>query len=238
MKFESLDRRYKEKRKQISQKYGKQEMWSIIDHWPLYCGISNLGRYMAIAELFKESLNIPGHIAEFGSWKGSNLLFIAKLLKIYDPHGCKEVYCFDSFEGLETFTKEDKESQKIRNAYKGNFTTLEEIIALYDLTDDINICKGVIQDTLPELIKDNPAIRFSFIYCDTDLYEPTSIIVDKLHKHLSKGGLFIFDEWNDSRWPGEGIAVNRFLEEFGDSYHVRHVKYARQPTLILEKIKC
>ena len=73
MKFRNIDKRYLEERKKLSAKWGKREIWSVIDHWPLYCGIANLARFMAIAGIFKEVVKIPGHIAEFGSWRGANI---------------------------------------------------------------------------------------------------------------------------------------------------------------------
>ena len=79
----------------------------MIDSWPLYVGIGNLSRFMAIADLLKGTLNVPGHVVEFGSWRVANRMLLAKLLRIYDPMGCKLIHCFESFEGLETFSNED-----------------------------------------------------------------------------------------------------------------------------------
>lgn len=56
---------------------------------------------MAIADILRETLDVPGHVAEFGSWRGANLMLITKLPRIYDPHGSKQVHCFESFAGLE-----------------------------------------------------------------------------------------------------------------------------------------
>jgi len=68
-----------------------------------------LTRSIAISDLLRSTLNVPGHIAEFGSWRGANLVFLAKLLRIFDPMGSKLVHCFESFEGLDKFSKEDNE---------------------------------------------------------------------------------------------------------------------------------
>jgi len=52
-----------------------------------------------------------------------------------------------------------------------------------------------------------------------------------------KGGIFVFDEWNDETWPGEGVAANEFLKEFGSYYHIEQLKNARYPSMVLRKIK-
>jgi len=238
MKFAAKDKHYLDRRRTYSEKTGPQEMWSIVDHWPLYAGTANIGRFLAISDLLRSTLTVPGHVAEFGSWRGANLLFMTKLLNVFDPHGSKVVHCFDSFEGLTTFAAEDgAEADASRGSYAGSFDELLEMIALYELQDDIVLHKGLIQDTLPPVLSENEGLTFSFIYCDTDLFEPTKIILKSLHNRLAKGGLFVFDQWNDSRWPGEGVAANEFMVEYGEFYETRHVAHARPPTMVLKRIR-
>lgn len=92
MKFAKEDARYLSERKVLSDKFGSSELWDTIDHWPLFCGIGNLSRYLAISDLLRSTLTVPGHVAEFGSWRGANLLLLTKLLKIFDPLGSKVVH--------------------------------------------------------------------------------------------------------------------------------------------------
>lgn len=233
MKFETADKRYLENRKLFSDNLGNRELWSIMDQWPLYVGIGNLSRYIAIYELLKSTLDVPGHIAEFGSWKGANLMFMAKLMHILDSYGCKQVHCFESFEGLQTFTEQDKDGIFNMSIYQGNYDDLKELIEIYELQDGIVVHMGNILETLPIVLK-NEALNFSFVYCDTDLYKPTITILDNVHSRLSKGGLFVFDEWNYDKWPGESIAVREFLDKH-DNYEMIHVRNARQPSLVLRK---
>jgi hypothetical protein len=245
MKFQTADNRYLEARRELSAKYGERELWSVIDQWPLYAGIGNLSRFLAIAELVKESLSVPGHIAEFGSWKGGNLIFMAKLLRIFDPHGPKVVHGFDSFEGLTEFAAQDDLERTaggqyaglFQGGYKGAYSELQEIIRLYEMQDDVNIHKGIIEETLPALLERNQELAFSLVYCDTDLYQSTRLILELMHPRLMKGGLFVFDEWNDDIFPGEGVAANEFMQRFGDCYEVRSVPHCRQPNLVLKKIR-
>ena len=65
MKFAQEDKEYFERREAFSKKTGARELWSVIDQWPLYCGIANLGRYLAISDILRETLDVPGDIAEF-----------------------------------------------------------------------------------------------------------------------------------------------------------------------------
>jgi len=156
MKFEREDKKYLDKRNRYSKKHNGSDIWSLIDHWPLYVGKSNLGRFMAISDLLRSTLDVPGHIAEFGSWRGANLMFMAKLIKTYDPFCSKVTHCFDSFEGLTTFVSEDGNAESdSRGEYAGNYEELIAMIDLYELGDDIEIHKGLIQDTLPVVLMED-----------------------------------------------------------------------------------
>lgn len=236
-KFKTADEEYLRKRKLISKEYGPREMWSLIDHWPLYAGVRNISRFLITYELVKQTMDVPGHIAEFGSWKGANLMLMAKILRILDPHGFKVTYCFETFEGLAQFHKKDKDATQFKNGWKGSLEELQDMISLYGMEDNIEIVKGYIEKTLPKLLRANKALSFSLVYCDTDLYGPTKVILDQLHPRLMKGGIFVFDEWNQDDLPGEGVAVSEFLKRHGDYYSSESVRFTRKPSLILRKVK-
>jgi hypothetical protein len=210
MKFAQEDQRYLERRRELSQSSGPRELWSVADHWPLYAGIGNLARSIAILDIFRSTLDVPGHIAEFGTWRGSTLMLLGKTLKIFDPHGSKMLHCFDSFEGLTAFQKQDGVAEADRGKYRGNLEELRAMMALYNLEDDIVIHQGLIEKTLPEFVKSDTSATFSFVYCDTDLYESTKQILELLDARLSVGGVFVLDEWNRPDYPGETVAVREF----------------------------
>jgi 3-O-methyltransferase len=90
---------------------------------------------------------------------------------------------------------------------------------------------------LPAALKADESLSFSFAYCDTDLYTPTHAVLNNLHPRLSKGGLFVLDEWNEARWPGETVAVREFLEIQGGEYELHHIRNSRSPSLVLKKIR-
>ena len=94
---------------------------------------------------------------------------------------------------------------------------------------------GMIEETLPRVLKDRPSASFSLVHCDADLYSPTTLILEQMHPRLSQGGAFIVDEWNIDYFPGETVAVREFLETHGDNYVMEHVPNIRQPTLLLRK---
>lgn len=145
------------------------------------------------------------------------------------------VHAFDSFEGLTEFQSADAGATSERGSYAGNLAGLEAFIALYRLQGEITIHNGIIENTLPDLLSRDASISFSFVYCDTDLYGSTRIILDGLHNRLSRSGVFVLDQWNYENYPGETVAVREFLEAHPQQYTMEHVPYARQPSLVLRK---
>lgn len=236
VKFVEGDREYFARRKEYAADLGKVDLWSVMDHWPLYVGTVNLARSLAIVDLLRSTLNVPGHVAEFGCWRGSTTLLLAKCLRIFDPTSPKEVHVFDSFEGLKEFHAADADAASQFGAYRGSRGDLEDCARLAGVSEDIVIHQGRIEDTLPEFRRLRPEARFSFVYCDTDLYSATKAIMSGLWKSLTIGGLMVFDQWNMSEFPGEGVAVNEFVEGAGGSVEVFKPPFTRQPTLAIRRI--
>jgi hypothetical protein len=237
-KFDSQRAAYRSRRAELGTALGDRDVWSVADHWPLYAGTTNLARYFAIESLLRSTLHVPGHVAEFGVWRGANTMFMAKTLQILDHYGPKEVHAFDSFEGLTQFSEADPHDTgagQFRGQYKGSLDELRAMLALEDLQDAVDIHVGYIEDTLPAFLQQRPEVGFSFVYCDTDLYASTRTILDNLHDRLSPGGLFVFDEWNLEEHAGEGVAANEFIAEYRYDYTVEAVPHTRQPSLALRK---
>jgi len=131
--------------------------------------------------------------------------------------------------------QDDLEASKTAGKYKGSLDELTELINLYELADEIAVCQGDIEETLPKLLEARAELSFSFMYIDVDLYEPTKMALNLMHHRLSTGGLIVFDEWNSQKYPGETLAAREFLETHGDTYTMEHVKNSNQPNLVLCK---
>ncbi|KAB2877271.1 MAG: hypothetical protein F9K38_13250 [Pseudorhodoplanes sp.] len=222
------DRRYFEARKQLSEKFGRQEVFSIADQWPLYAGTKNIARFLSIYELLKQQRAIPGHVAEFGSWHGAMLMFIIKVLQILAPLERRRILSFDTFSGMPTGDR--------KGYYCGNLETLRSMIDLHDFSHCIEIHQGRIEETLPQALSQDESLQFSFIYCDADLYEPTILALSLCHDRLVSGGVFVLDEWGHADWPGETKAISEFILSHGKEYRMESIPGTAQPTLLLRKI--
>ncbi|HEV3473276.1 MAG TPA: hypothetical protein VG408_08750, partial [Actinomycetota bacterium] len=97
-KFESRRERYYEGLATIeSLGYGFDDF---VHHFPCFVGHMTLSRFLALYECYKETLGVPGHIADVGVFKGASLLWWAKLIQIFEGEALTQVYGFDWFKGM------------------------------------------------------------------------------------------------------------------------------------------
>ena len=226
---------YLSARKVFSASIGPQELWSIVDHWPLYVGGKNLARALALHDLYRSVAKIPGAVAEFGSWNGASIMLLAKIARIFDANSPRRFLCFDTFEGLPAGVEKDGSGATSTGQYSGNLERLRALIRLYDMEHKIEIHRGLIQNTLPRVLEDE-SLYFSFVFLDADLYEPTIAALMQCHDRMVSGGVFVFDEWGEAEWPGETIAVREFMDQNSTSYKYEVVSNTEQPSLVLRKI--
>ncbi len=114
---------------------------------------------------------------EFGVATGTSINFFAGELKT-------KIYGFDSFEGL-------PDDWKGWNAKAGMFSMHGN---LPKVAGNVELVKGMIEDTLPPFLEKHKNKKIAFIHVDTDLYEPAKIILSLCKPRLGKGSLILFDE--------------------------------------------
>jgi len=183
-----------------------------------------LKRFLAHAELFRKTLDVPGDIAEVGVFRGAGLFTWANLLEAYCiGDRTKMVVGFDNWSGFSGLAPEDgpelEELQKKAGGFSPgeHFAELESAIKIFDndrfvpWKPRIQLVHGEIEQTVPQFVANNPGVRFSLIHMDCDLYRPTKAAIEALWPRLSRGGLMLLDEYGIRDWPGETKAVDELL---------------------------
>ncbi|MGW6504969.1 TylF/MycF/NovP-related O-methyltransferase [Nonomuraea angiospora] len=126
---------------------------------------------------------VPGHIIEFGTWKGHSTRVIRDELyrsRLWDrAQRQKRIYACDSFEGL---------PEPYEHLSPGTFATPVPRLR------GVRIVKGFFEDSLtPELAAE--VGRISFAHLDADLESATGCALDWLTPLLGGGSLLLFDEF-------------------------------------------
>lgn len=231
---------YLERRQKLATRYGDQSLWKVIDPWPLYVGIQNLGRNIALMETIRQTVRVPGDVLEFGAWHGATTLLFAKMLQLVDPHGIKVVHAFDIWEGgfeLARWRAQDNPDVATQYAgtYAGDLGVILDMLRLYRLEAAVELHRGRIEETWPQFRDARPAQRVSVALMDVDLYEPTKAALQGLHERMSVGGFIVFDEYGFADWPGETQAADEFMAAHPSAYETITNAASPQPSLLLRR---
>ena len=156
--------------------------------------------------------NINGDIVECGVSIGHGAL----LFHLLSEHvGTPRVYWgFDSFEGFPDPVEKDGLTPITG---KGFWASPQEAVlrTLRDgrLPEDVirnrvHLVKGLFDQTLPVYRG-----RIALLHLDCDLYDSYRVALTSLYDKVAPGGVIMFDEYNDNRWPGATKAIDEFFRD-------------------------
>jgi hypothetical protein len=130
----------------------------------------------------------PGHLVEFGSFRGGSAVFMAIVAEALCP-GTK-VFAFDSFAGM----PEADGQRDIHHA--GNFSevSVEDVrqFAADAGVKNLELVKGMFADTIPAALPGVGPLRLAHIDCD--LFEAVAASYDGSKAQMVPGGYIVFDD--------------------------------------------
>jgi hypothetical protein len=179
--------------------------------YPQTRGAANIN---VIFELLEKTNHLDGEIAECGVFQGSTLIPIALYQK--EKMINKSIFGLDSFEGFDEMVNIDIElggSEDSRKKHGGfSQTSLKYVLKQaegFKVSSRIILLQGFFINSLHQI--ENK--KFSFVHLDCDLYYSYKVCLDFFYPRLVKGGIILFDEYNDPPWPGCNKAVDEFLAD-------------------------
>lgn len=191
----------------------------------LFMRSSAFAKLLFLEEMYDKILEVPGKVFVFGLWWGGDLVTFENLRAIKEPYNhARRLIGFDTFEGYleDEIGANDKKSSVI-NA--GGYHTSEDYIKYYQeliqYHEDENIMsnikkvdvvKGDVVKTVPEYFKKHPETITALAYFDMALYEPTKVALQYIIETCVKGSIIVFDEINDSDYPGETVALKELAK--------------------------
>lgn len=192
-------------------KTNKTSIEDILEHSTAFIGHMSLNRIITLYEIYKKTLNLNGHIAELGVYKGSGSLLFAKLVKIFESETLTQVHGFEWFKGTGSKNSYDNELVK-----KGSYSyDKKKLIKLINIQGFSNILKihdlDIIKD-LEKFLNKNPHLRFKLVFLDIGINSVLDVAIPLVWQRLVKGGVLIFDQYNHELAPGETIAVDKYFK--------------------------
>ena len=148
--------------------------------------------------------NVPGDLAELGTWKGAT----AKLFHYYLPE--RKLHIFDTFAG---FDERDlhRDSCITGQSQEQMFTdTCVAAVLQYINPKNQNIAchQGYFPDSIPPGFTER---TFAFVHLDADLYSPIMAGLQFFYSRINPGGMIVVHDYNG--WPGARQAVTDFFKD-------------------------
>lgn len=169
----------------------------------------SLARIFYFKELYDKIRNIDGDIVECGVAYGGSLIVLGALIK--EEGKGRKIYGLDSFEGFPEPTAEDKNEYRIIRKGEYGDASEEKIKKLFQGLDleEPTLIKGFLEDTAGSL--KNQINRIAFLHVDTDLYSSYKVTLKELFGKVTRGGIVLFDEYNEPKFPGATKAIDEFF---------------------------
>lgn len=159
----------------------------------------------------------PGDVVEMGVCQGFTSALLANELS-----GNRELWLYDSFEGLSPPTAEDELLDDILGlgsmaAYEGRMAVGESSVRaqLAEIgfpEHRTHVVRGMVSTGSPPSVLPE---RVAFAYLDFDLFEPTFVGLNALHPRTRPGSVLVVDDYGFLS-TGPQRAVERFLDEHPD----------------------
>ena len=173
-------------------------------------GLAQAVRYLVRA-------TIPGAMAECGVWKGGSMMVVA--LTLLELGDVRDLYLFDTFEGMTPPTDEDityagVTAAELLASPTGRMkcdAAMDQVRGAVASTgypmDRVHLIPGPVETTLPGQAPD----RFALLRLDTDFYSSTVHELKHLYPRLSAGGVLVIDDYG--AWKGARQAVDEYFHD-------------------------
>jgi hypothetical protein len=170
-----------------------------------------LDRYLYFKDMVEKVQTVEGDIVECGVSVGHGAL----LFTLFSDYIGKPriYYGFDSFEGFPDPVEKDEITPiKGKSFWANPSATVLKVLNDGRLGEDIireriRLIKGWFDQTLPGYQG-----RIALLHLDCDLYESYKLSLESLYDKVQPGGVIMFDEYGDDRWPGATKAIDEFFQ--------------------------
>ena len=194
---------------------------------------SLLARILAIADIYRQVVNIPGAVFDIGTWRGQTSVVCENLRAIYEPlHFNRRIVCFDTFEGYVGFSEKDKATELHREGRYALSGTdyaefLRQLLELHEKSNAMGhnhgkhtVIKGDCRETLPRFFEQNPNEYVALAFFDVNSYDPTLKSFEAVWARLVPGGIAAFWQLTRNSIPAEArVYAENILPNHGHTIH-------------------
>jgi hypothetical protein len=179
---------------------------------------SLLARILAIGDIYRSIVGLPGSIFDLGTWRGQTAVLCENFRAVYEPlNMTRRVVAFDTFSGYAGFGPEDRPTEIHRDGtydvggeryedYLAELLRLHETSnALGHLNGKHRLVRGDVRETLPAWLDENRNEIIALAFLDVNAVEPTRASIEAIWPRLVPGGKIAVWQLVQHRIPAEGV---------------------------------
>jgi hypothetical protein len=189
------------------------------------------GKLIAHYELFKKIAHLDGSIIKCGITAEEGFTRFAMFKEMAGAAIQQKMIAFQKLQPL--FEEEVNEfgtvTLKVKNS-KVSIEHIHETLSSTGISQDVQFVPGVVCESIPEYLMENPELKISLLNVDLDDYNGTMTTLEFLYPRLVQGGILIVDNYykhlseyravNDYFHPRK-IQINNFSVDKGPHYIIK-----------------
>lgn len=174
---------------------------------------THIRRFFHFEYLLKQIDGVEGNIVECGVGPGRSIFAFSIITQSMTRP--REIWGFDTFEGIPPPSLEDGESNTHKTGWwnhpRRQVAQLLEFNGIDQtfIADNIRFVPGLFSETLPTY----GGGPIALLHLDIDFYESYWTALESLYDHVAPGGIIAFDEYHKPVWPGATQAVDEFFAD-------------------------
>nr|WP_295776603.1 class I SAM-dependent methyltransferase [Rhodoferax sp.] len=194
---------------------------------------SLLARILAISDIYKRIVELPGAVFDVGTWRGQTAVICENLRSIYEPlHFNRRIVCFDTFEGYQGFSDKDKATPLHRD---GTYDVggddyaefLRHLLIQHEKSNAMGhnngkhkVIKGDCRVTIPDFFSEYPNEYVALAFFDVNAYDPTLKAFEAVWSNLVPGGVVCFWQLSRNSIPAEArVYTESIISRYDHSIH-------------------
>ena len=177
---------------------------------------SRINKLLAHFELYKQIIDLPGDVFEFGVYKAASLIRLATFRDVLENDYSRKIVGFDAFGKFPTSHLTLESDLNFVHDFQnegGDGISLEDAHSIISNKgfENIELVAGDIFETLLPYLENNPYTRISLLHLDMDVKEPSAFVLDEMYDRVVPNGLIVFDDYNAV--AGESDVVDTFISQ-------------------------
>jgi Macrocin-O-methyltransferase (TylF) len=213
-----------------------EDVWDHENAFYWFSPRTRINKLLAHFELYKQIINLPGDIYEFGVYKAASIIRLATFRDVLENDYSRKIVGFDAFGKFPTSHLTLESDLKFVQHFEdegGDGISLEDANAIIARKgfENIELIAGDVFETLPKYVEINPSARIAFLHLDMDVKEPSAFALEEMYDRVVPNGLIVFDDYNAV--AGESDVVDSFISKkklrIEKTSHYAIPSYVRKP---------